>query len=126
MGDNAMATKKALIVEDESDLSAVILSLIETFGFEGTVADTGQKAQNYIEKNQYHFVIIDLTLPDIDGVDLYKDMISHHPAYRGKVIFTSGFSISDALKEIMERDDVSFLSKPFTIDEFKELIMKWQ
>jgi DNA-binding NtrC family response regulator len=126
MGDNTMAAKRALIVEDESDLSAVFLSLIETLGFKGTVADTGEKAQNYLEKNKYEFVIIDLTLPDIGGIDLYKEMISHNPAYRGNVIFTSGFSTSDELKEIMKRDGLAFLSKPFTIDEFKELIIKWQ
>jgi DNA-binding NtrC family response regulator len=117
--------KKVLIIEDEPDLSAVFVNLLEILGFEGSVADTAQLAKNFLIHHKFDLFIIDLTLPDRPGIDLYKDMVALYPEYKGKVIFTSGFNVSDELHQIMEEDSASFLAKPFSMDKLKKVLDRW-
>jgi len=117
--------KQVLIIEDEPDLSAVFVNLLEVFGFEGSVADTAQQAKNILVHHEYDLFIIDLTLPDRPGIDLYKDIVVLHPEYKGKVIFTSGFNVTDELHQIIERDGASFLAKPFSMDKLKKVLDRW-
>jgi DNA-binding NtrC family response regulator len=117
--------KQVLIIEDEPDLSAVFVNLLEVFGFTGLVANSAQQALNVLTHRQFDLFIIDLTLPDRPGVDLYKEIIIIHPEYRGRVIFTSGFNVSDELNQIMKRDGASFLAKPFSMDKLKKVLDRW-
>ncbi|UCF63238.1 MAG: response regulator [bacterium] len=117
--------KKVLIVEDEPDLSVVFVNLLSVFGVQSQVAENAGSAKNSIINEKFDFVIIDLTLPDMSGIDLYKEMISAHPEYRGNVIFTSGMNMTTELGEIMKEDDISFLAKPFSIEKLKKTLDKW-
>jgi len=120
-----MPEKRVLIVEDEPDLSAVFANLLEIFGFQSVTADNAETAQNTISRSNFDFMIIDLTLPDRSGIDLYRDIVSRYPQYKGNAIFTSGFNVSDHLTEIMENDGAAFLAKPFTMDKLKKILDRW-
>jgi DNA-binding NtrC family response regulator len=119
---NKMIEKRALIVEDEPDLSAVFVNLLDVFGVRSKVAESASVAKKTIVKEKFDFIIIDLTLPDESGVELYKDMVLSHPEYKGNVIFTSGMNATEDLSKIMHDDGISFLAKPFTIEKLKQAL----
>ena len=119
---NTMLKKRVLIVEDEPDLSAVFVNLLDVFGVQSQVAEDASMAKIAIVQDKFDFVIIDLTLPDESGVDLYKDMVLSHPEYKGNVIFTSGMNVTEELGEIMREDGISFLAKPFSIEKLKQAL----
>jgi response regulator of citrate/malate metabolism len=117
-----MEVKNFLIVEDEPDLSAIILNMVEYFGKKGQIAENASKALNSIKHHKFDFFILDLTLPDKNGIQLYNEIIKQNPDCRGKVIFTSGLNISKELQKIIEEDGAMFLAKPFTVDKFESLL----
>jgi DNA-binding NtrC family response regulator len=117
--------KKVLIVEDEPDLAAVFVNLLDIFGLDCRTAESAQSAQAIVRKEKFDFLIIDLTLPDLSGIDLYRDIVLKSPEYKGQVIFTSGMNISDELNQIMAKDNTSFLAKPFSLDKLKQVLQKW-
>ena len=119
---NTMLKKRVLIVEDEPDLSAVFVNLLDVFGVQSQVAENASVAKKTIVKYKFDLIIIDLTLPDESGVDLYKDLILSQPEYRGNVIFTSGMNVTDELGEIMREDGISFLAKPFSIEKLRQAL----
>jgi len=120
-----MHNKRVLIVEDEPDLSAVFANLLKVFGVESEIADNAEKAIDKINENNYDFFIIDITLPDISGVELYKNMLEKKPECRGNVIFTSGLNESEELLNIIKSDGTSFLPKPFSMEKLKEALNRW-
>jgi DNA-binding NtrC family response regulator len=120
-----MLPRNVLVVEDENDLSVVFVSILETLGFRGTVAKNAETAKLLLQKNQYDVLIIDLSLPDTNGVELYKQIISTKPNYKGSVIFTSGGAAHDELNQIIQKDGNTFLSKPFSINQFKKILNHW-
>ncbi len=117
--------KKVLIIEDEPDLASVFVSLLEVFGFQSEVAESAGLAKEMIAQDQFNFLIIDLTLPDSSGIDLYQEIIAQYPQYKGEIIFTSGFNITDELNQILNRDGASFLAKPFSMDKLKKVLERW-
>jgi DNA-binding response OmpR family regulator len=117
-----MNLKNFLIIEDETDLSAIILNMIEVFGAKGQIADNADKAMKAIQLNNFDYFIIDLTLPDKTGLELYNDIVEHNPDYRGKAIFTSGLNVSTELRRVLDEHGAMFLAKPFTIEKFQNLI----
>jgi DNA-binding NtrC family response regulator len=123
-GEVNMMKKSVLIIEDESELATIILNMLETYGLEGEIVDTSRQATKLVKKSDYDFFIIDLSLPDSSGIDLYNSILSINDKYKGKVVFTSGLSVDEELDKIIQSDGALFLPKPFTIDKFKEIIGK--
>ncbi len=117
--------KKVLVIEDEPDLASVFVSLLEVCGFDSSVAENAHLAKSAVARDQFDLLIIDLTLPDSSGVDLYHELLALHPRYKGQVIFTSGFNVSDELNHVLKRDGASFLAKPFSMDKLKKVLERW-
>jgi len=120
-----MDKKQILVVENDTALSGVIVNILEIHGLEGSAVETGEETLNLLKETKYHFIILDLSLPDTTGIELYKKIVKSYPAYKGRVTFCSGHSISAELAQIMKEDQLFFLPKPFSLDKFKEIIQKW-
>lgn len=119
-----MENKHILVVEDEQALSNIVINMLEVFGYSGKVCENAGDALETLKDENFGCLILDLTLPDMSGQDLYKMIREKYPQYRGHVIFTSGFNISEELEELIKEDHLDFLAKPFSVDKFKTLIEK--
>lgn len=120
-----MEKKRVLVVEDEPALSSIVSNMLEAFGWESTVAGSAKEAKSQMAKESFRFIIIDLTLPDMPGTDLYKEIVKTYPEYRGQVILTSGFTLTEETEQLLEKDKLAFLSKPYSLDKFKKVIERW-
>ena len=73
--DNDMATltpKKILIVEDETDIAQLVKLYLEKDGFRTTIATTGIEGLKLIKTNRPDMVVLDLMLPEMDGLEVCK------------------------------------------------------
>ena len=104
-----------LIVEDEKSLAYEIASFLKTEGFLCELAFTGLEASEKIAVNLYDFVLLDLGLPDYNGLDLIVEARSNgnDTAF---VIITARGSVQDKVKGLdLGADD--YLAKPFALME---------
>ncbi len=120
-----MSQKRVLIVEDEAALSGIFQNMLEAFGLTGKVVDSAAAAKSEVKKADYDYLILDLTLPDQPGTELYREIVEMKPGFRGKAVFTSGFSKDEELMELIEAENLQFLPKPFSLDQFQEVIGNW-
>ncbi len=120
-----MGEKLVLVVEDEETLSGLFLNMLEAFNLTGYSASSGEVALELLKERQYEFLIVDLTLPKISGLDLYKEIVAAKPEYRGKVVFTSGYNVNDELETLMASDNIAFLHKPFSLKDFQSVLSAW-
>ena len=121
-----MENKRILVVEDEAPLAGIMVNMLDYFDFQGEVAKSGEEALEKIGSLDFSYLIIDLSLPDMNGMELYQKIIKQNSGYRGRAAFTSGFNVSDELKKLIERDRLTFLPKPFSIDKFKKIMDSWK
>ncbi len=104
---------RVLLVEDTLSLQMVYRAILKQAGHHADVAGTGTEALGAIRTGAHQVALIDLTLPDCDGLTLMEELLAERPALRIVVITANG-SISKAV-EAMRRGAHDFLVKP--VDE---------
>jgi len=104
-----------LIVEDEKSLAREIASFLEKENFLCELAFTGRDASEKIAVNLYDFILLDLGLPDYDGLELIKEArkINSEASF---IIITARGAVEDKVKGLnLGADD--YLAKPFALVE---------
>ena len=69
--------KNVVIVEDEPDISELISINLEKNGFRSKSFENGKAFFKYIEKEKPSLLILDLMLPDMDGIEICKKIRNH-------------------------------------------------
>jgi DNA-binding response OmpR family regulator len=104
-----------LIVEDEKSLATEIADFLKNEGLLCEMAFTGKEASEKIAINLYDFVLLDLGLPDYDGLDLITEAknAGNETAF---IIITARGAVEDKVKGLdLGADD--YLAKPFALVE---------
>lgn len=105
-----------LIVEDDVDIALTLQRMLERQGYAVTWADTGQKGLAEIRRSP-HVVLLDLGLPDMDGLDVCKQ--AREEGYDGGIMILT--ARSDELDRVVGLDYGAddYLAKPFPIAEMQ-------
>ncbi|MBM9594782.1 sigma-54-dependent transcriptional regulator [Roseitranquillus sediminis] len=104
-------TPPVLIVEDTPTLQALYAGILASGDFTTQLADTAERAREIYAAQAPQVVLIDLTLPDGDGIQLMKELLSSNHQARFIVITADG-SVDRAV-ESMRSGASEFLVKPF-------------
>jgi DNA-binding NtrC family response regulator len=109
-----------LVVEDEPDLRQLIAECLEADGFAVAQALGGADALERLRQYAYDGLIVDLRLPDADGMDILDEALTRFPTIRAVVI--TGFGgVSEAVRAI-KRGAVDFLIKPFQLAQLSRVL----
>jgi DNA-binding response OmpR family regulator len=112
---------KILIVEDEVQLSDEIKRFLEEEGFTCDQAYFGRIASEKLFVNEYDLALLDLGLPDYEGIDLLKEIIAAKKE-TSVIILSARSSLDDKVKGLdLGADD--YLPKPFSLTELKSRIL---
>ncbi len=104
-----------LIVEDEKNLADEILHFLKSENFICDTALTGNEASEKIAVNLYDFVLLDLGLPDYNGLDLITEA-KNAGSEAAFIIITARGAVEDKVKGLdLGADD--YLAKPFALVE---------
>ena len=108
---------KVLIVEDEKALAKEICKFLEKGFYLCDMAGTGAEATELMEVNQYDFILLDLGLPDKDGLLLLDETKKLCPN-ASYIILTARGDLEDRIKGLdLGADD--YLAKPFSLLELQ-------
>ena len=108
---------KVLIVEDERSLALEMEAFLLKAFFLCDLAFTGKSAQQLMTDNQYDFILLDLGLPDQDGLHLLEKARKMCPN-ASYIILTARGDVEDRVKGLdLGADD--YLSKPFSLLELQ-------
>ncbi|MFZ0390121.1 MAG: response regulator transcription factor, partial [Calditrichia bacterium] len=106
---------KLLIVEDEKELAASIISYIEKEGHVFDVAFNFDKADEFLNLNEYDCALIDIMLPDGSGLEVIRNLKNLQPKC-GIIVISAKNSLEDKIKGLnLGADD--YLTKPFHLAE---------
>ncbi len=106
---------RALIIEDEPELSRVIASKLGRSGFIADHAASIKEALCAAEAHSYSFALLDRRLPDGDGISLLCDLRRLQPGIR-ILVLTACDAVGDRIAGLDAGAD-DYLSKPFDVNE---------
>ena len=110
-----MALKKVLIVEDEIPTAENLKTLFELEGFAADTATDLKTALQKVQKHHYPLVVLDLLLPDGNGIEL----LEHIDPTRTKVIVLTAHGTVETAVKALKRGAYDFVQKPVS---FKKLL----
>ncbi len=110
-----------LIIEDEINLAKEVHQYLENEGFTCEEAHSGKIASELIFVNDYDLLLLDLGLPDYDGLNLLKEAIANK-SNSAVIILSARGALEDRIKGLnLGADD--YLPKPFSLLELKSRIL---
>jgi NADH:ubiquinone oxidoreductase subunit E len=107
-----LADTKILVVDDEPVIVAGAERVLNAEGYTAESALGGRAAINRMEQNSYDLALIDLRMPDIDGISLVKWIRKFQPS-TGIVIIT-GCPSQETMKEALDLGIIDYVLKPYT------------
>ena len=117
-----MYNKHILLVDDEIDTLDVMKAVLETEGYKVYTASDGEKALELLEKEEFHLIITDLRMPNINGLELLKQIHKYSPNL--PVLVMTAYSELESAIEIMREGAYHYISKPINYNEMKSLLAK--
>jgi DNA-binding NtrC family response regulator len=102
-----------LLVEDETDLRHIVAESLEAQGFAVAQAADAADALGRLEGFAYDGLVLDLALPDGNGMDVLDAALSRYPGIRSVVMTGSG-GVPEAVAAI-KRGAIDFFTKPFPL-----------
>jgi DNA-binding NtrC family response regulator len=118
-----MEGARVLVIDDEEGIRKSLKAILEE---KGCLVDTAENGQEAIAKSKtrfYNLALIDIRLPDMDGVKLLTSMSDTTPKM-AKVIVTGYPSLENAI-EAVNRGADGYIVKPFTMEQLLKTVREY-
>src|SRR5688572_485908 len=110
-----MSGLDVLVVEDEADIRTIVATVLRESGHRVTLAADGPIALAQIRARMFDAALIDVRLPTLDGLTLFRQLRQLAPA-TDVIIMTGHGNVADAVAALKE-GALDYLSKPLEVDE---------
>ena len=107
-------TIKLLIVDDEKNVRIFLSELFNTEEYDVATAENGREALKKSESWQPHIILLDLNLPDSNGVDLIQPLKENCPG--AEIIVISALGTVDNAVKTIKAGAYDFITKPFELE----------
>ena len=106
---------RVLVVDDENTITCALDLLLSDHGYEVKTASTAAEAETLLERRWFDLVLLDLRLPDADGIELLQHVKKTAP--ETEVVLMTAFGSLDVTIEAIKRGAFYYLEKPFTFEQ---------
>lgn len=105
-----------LVVDDEPPIRELLKSYFAKHGYEVTTSSDAQEALRLADETPLNLVILDVLLPDTDGLEVLERMKSAHPNLPIIIMTGIGFD-EDLLQEAIQKGASGYVSKTLPLDQ---------
>jgi len=110
-----MKTARILVVDDEADIRALLAEILTDEGYAVTTAADAAEARSARRSGDFDLVLLDIWMPDIDGITLLKEWKESGVA--GTVVMMSGHGTVDTAVEATRLGALDFIEKPVSLSK---------
>jgi len=115
-----LSRARILVVDDDTIVQEFLTEILGEEGHEVESVGNGDDALKSLSSEEYDVILLDIKLPGMSGIEIYKQLQNSSKPLARKVIFITG--------DVMEKDTMSFLArarpayitKPFDVEQIKK------
>ena len=111
---------RILVVDDDESIRNTMKTILEDEGYIVDIAATGSEALTKTDKTTYNIAMLDIRLPDMEGVELLKLMKGTVPKTR-KIMVTGYPSMQNAISALNKNAD-AYLVKPINVEKLLSIV----
>ena len=109
-----------LVVDDEAAVLRVIERLAAKVGFDVVTCASGTEAMRELSKRPPDLAMVDLRMPDVNGLDLLRQIRTAVPSC--EVILMTAYAAVDSAVEAIKRGAREYITKPFDFDRVRKVL----
>lgn len=109
-----MANPQILVVDDEPDIRELVQDILIDEGFDVNVAENALVAKDLIQEQTPDLILLDIWMPDIDGISLLKELKTEQQLYC-PIIMMSGHGNVETAVEATRYGAYDFIEKPLSL-----------
>jgi two-component system, sensor histidine kinase and response regulator len=113
---------KILVVDDESPLRMNLRAFLEDIGFEVLEASNGPQAIEVCHRQSPHVILLDITMPDMDGFEVCRRLKADPITAEPPVIFISALMNTEDKVKAFACGGVDYVTKPFHFEEVESRV----
>ena len=114
--------ESALVVDDQESVRVPVAAMLKHLGFKADMAESGEQALDMLELKPYTFLLTDIRMSGIDGLELIRRTKKKHPEICA--IAMTGYSREFNYVDVINMGATDFVNKPFGIEELEAKIRR--
>jgi DNA-binding NtrC family response regulator len=120
--EKKMALYRILIVDDEKSQRDMLAGFLKKEGYAMETAESGKIALELIDQKYFELALVDLKMPEMDGIELLEKLKEQHPEIQ--VIMMTAYGTVETAVEAIKKGAYHYIGKPINLDELKLDIKK--
>ena len=116
--------ERVLIVDDDPDILRLVSYNLTQAGFDVATAATGRKALESVQKRQPDLIILDLMLPDIDGMEVCRTLRQRDDSRRIPIVILTAADSEEAIRTAYELHANCCVTKPADQEQYVQAVKK--
>lgn len=117
-----MFQARIIVIDDEKNICKAAKEILEDEGYEVNTFSNPLEALKHLESERYDVAILDLKMPDIDGMEVLKIIKEKYPDMI--VVIITGYASVKTAVESIKLGAYDYVPKPFTTDELSAVVKK--
>jgi len=119
-----VAKAKIMVVDDEKVIRDLTKRVLVGEGYEVDTVDNADDALKMIESQRYNLILLDIKMPGVDGVELYRRIQKIAKSLARRVIFITGDILSSDTEKFFAETKVAHIDKPFNATQLKQEVKR--
>ncbi|QQE78819.1 response regulator [Alicyclobacillus sp. SO9] len=112
--------KKVLIVDDQLGIRVLLQEVLSKEGYQTYQAHNGSLALDLAVSERPDLILLDMKIPGMDGLEILRNL--RKKEITAKVLMMTAYGELDLIQEAMEMGAVAHFTKPFDIDELRQVV----
>jgi PAS domain S-box-containing protein len=118
---------RILVAEDNLVNQKVVLHMLNRLNYQADVAMTGSEVLEALEQRDYDVILMDVQMPEVDGVDITRTIRTQYPPHRQPYIVALTGQVSKGSREyFLEMGMNEYISKPMKMAALAEILQRIQ
>lgn len=113
---------RVLVIDDNRSFAETTAEVLERVGYECAIANNGKQAIGLLEKEDFDVLLIDLKLPDIDGMEVLRQARELQP--EAEVVMITGHGDITSAVQAIKKGASHYLMKPPDLDELRTIVAR--
>ena len=113
-----------LLAEDNEVNQMVALKMLEKIGYQADVAANGQEVLQALERQDYDLILMDVQMPEMDGLETSKKIRKQWPN-GPKIIAMTAYALEGDRERCLEAGMDDYIAKPVKMNELADILVKY-
>lgn len=113
---------RILIVDDDTIVQQFLTEVLGKEGHEVEIVENGDDALERVDSEDYDVILLDIKLPGMSGIELYKYMQKAVKSLARRVVFITGDTMNKDTMDFLAKTGASYITKPFDAEQLKSEI----